>query len=245
MQAIVMAGGKGSRLHPYTAVLPKPLMPLGNMPVLELILCQLRAHGFRSVCIAVNHLRHLIQAFFGDGSAFGIDIVYSLEDRPLGTAGPIGVLLDSMDENFLVLNGDLVTSMGFSRLLEYHVGQNAAATVGTMLREVTLDSGVLDIDPQGRVLGYHEKPSQTYAISMGVYALRREALRGLIEAGRPVDMPDLLVRLMKADGRVMSYREDCLWLDIGRPDDYARAQDLVAAQSDLLIPSGASLPETS
>jgi NDP-sugar pyrophosphorylase family protein len=238
-----MAGGKGSRLYPYTAVLPKPLMPLGDVPVLELILRQLRGHGVRSVFLAVNHLRHLIQAFFGDGSAFGIDIAYSTEEAPLGTGGPVGVLLERMAENFLVLNGDLVTNLSMSGLLDYHVNESADATIATILREVTLESGVLDIDPRGHVVGYREKPSNTYAISMGLYALRRDAMRGLVEPGRHIDMPDLLLRMIAAGRRVVSYRAECLWLDIGRPDDYARAQDLVAAHSELLMPVDPALAE--
>lgn len=232
MQAIVMAGGKGSRLYPYTAVLPKPLMPLGDAPVLELLLRKLRGHGIKSVCLAVNHLRHLIQAFFGDGSALGLDVAYTVEDHPLGTAGPIAAVLDRMAENFLVLNGDLVTTMDISRLLADHRRRNADATVATVIQDVSVEYGVLDIGSDGQVRGYREKPSHTHAISMGLYVLRRDALAGLIPPGKAIDMPQLLNRMLERRLLVFSYQEPCTWLDIGRPGDYARAQELVASTAD-------------
>jgi NDP-sugar pyrophosphorylase family protein len=228
IEAIVMAGGKGTRLHPYTAVFPKPLMPLGDKPVLELLLRQLRAHGIRSVCLAVNHLRHLIQAFFGDGSGLDMTIRYSVEDQPLGTAGPIGVLLDEAAEDVLVLNGDLVTTMSFSRLLAHHREREADATIATTRREYRIDSGVLEVDDAGCVRAYREKPVHTYSISMGLYVLRRRAISGLVGAGEPLDMPQLFERMTEKGLHIASYSEPCTWLDIGRPDDYAAAQELVA-----------------
>jgi NDP-sugar pyrophosphorylase family protein len=236
IQAIILAGGKGTRLHPYTAVLPKPLMPLGDMPVLEHLLRHLRAEGIERVCLAVNHLRHLIQTFFGDGSALGMKVEYCVEDRPLGTAGPIAALLDRMADDFLVLNGDLVTDMSISGLIGRHSDGGADATVATMLREMSIEYGVLDTDPQGRVTGYREKPAHTYAIGMGVYVLRREALDGLVEPHQPLDMPQLLNRMIGAGLRVLSYQPACTWLDIGRPEDYARAQELIAQRPATVTP---------
>jgi len=227
VQAIIMAGGKGARLHPYTAVLPKPLMPLGDRPILELLLRSLRSQGIQSVYLAVNHLHHLIRAFFGDGLSVQMNIKYSVEDEALGTAGPIAGLLDAMADDFLVLNGDLLTTMNISHLMDHHRQTKADPTIATALHQIGVQYGVLNLDDNGRVVEYREKPSHTYAVSMGIYALRREALRGLIEPQRPIEMPSLLGAMIEAGMRVVSYREPCVWLDIGNPDDYARAQELL------------------
>lgn len=229
VQAILMAGGKGTRLHPYTAVLPKPLVPVGDKPVLEWLLLHLRRHGIRSVVLAVNHLRHLIQSFFGDGSTIGMRIHYAVEDTPLGTSGPIGAVLDRTAADFLVLNGDLLTDIDVTAFLAHHLARGADATVATALRRQQFEYGVLDVDADGSLLAYREKPSTEHLVSLGLYALRREAVRGLIRPGERQDMPDLLLRLAAEHCRVIAWRSECLWLDIGRPDDYAHAQSLMEA----------------
>jgi NDP-mannose synthase len=226
IDAIVMAGGKGTRLLPYTAVLPKPLMPLGDAPVLELLLRQLGEHGIKHVCLAVNHLRHLIQTFFGNGSALGLNIEYAVEDVPLGTCGPVAQVLDQMSENFLLLNGDLVTDLDFWALRERHLKRGADATVAAVRRSVQIEFGVLDVDASGRLTGMREKPATEYILSMGVYVLRRDAIRRFLIPGRRLDMPELLTALIDVGARVDCYATACQWLDIGRPEDYALAQKL-------------------
>jgi len=223
-----MAGGKGTRLFPYTAVLPKPLMPLGDAPVLELLLRQLNSHGARHVCLAVNHLRHLIQAFFGDGSALGLKIEYAVEDTPLGTCGPVAQVLDRMDGDFMLLNGDLVTDLAFSAMRARHLTLGADATVAGLQRKVQLEFGVLEADASGRLTGVREKPMTEHLLNMGVYMLRREAIRRFLTPGVPLNMPDLLTEMVRAGAHVDCYITSCEWLDIGRPDDYALAQKTVA-----------------
>jgi NDP-sugar pyrophosphorylase family protein len=229
IQAIIMAGGKGTRLAPYTTVLPKPLMPLGDAPVLEHLLRQLRCHGIRRVCLAVNHLHHLIQAFFGDGRALGMEIAYALEDKPLGTCGPVAQVLNQMAECFLLLNGDLVTDLDVLDLLGQHAQSGAVATVAGIRHISQLEFGVLDLDCEGRLVRVREKPRTEHLISMGVYALSRERIRPHLRPGEPLDMPQLLQRLMDAGESVNAYQANCEWLDIGNPQDYARAQAAMGA----------------
>lgn len=227
MKAIIMAGGKGVRLAPYTAVLPKPLLPLGDKPILALLLTQLKQHGVNEVILAVNHMSQLIQAFFGDGNSLGLSITYSHEHAPLGTAGPLGAVLDTMDEHFFLLNGDLLTTLDFSKMFSEHCRRGVAATIAAFPRELKSDFGVLDISKDGLLEGYREKPVYKHDVSMGCYVLSRKDLVGLVQPEKYLDMPQLMELLVGAGKQVLCYRERCFWLDIGRPDDYATAQELV------------------
>ena len=220
-----MAGGKGSRLYPYSAVLPKPLMPIGDVPVLEVLLRQLGRAGVTEAYLAVNHLRHLIEAFFGDGTRIGVKLNYSVEDRPLGTAGPIAAVLDRLGDDFVMTNGDLLTTMDIGEMIRFHRNRRAVATVGVYPREVKIDFGLIEVDADMRMTAYREKPSYPHLVSMGIYVLNAAQLRNLIERDTYLDMPDLLQRLM-VTGEVHCFLSDCFWLDIGRPDDFARAQEL-------------------
>jgi len=221
MKAVILAGGKGSRLAPYTMVLPKPLMPIGDMPILEIVLKQLKADGFDHVVIAVGHLAALIKTYFGDGSQLGLQIDYALEDTPLGTAGPLGTI-DGLDETFVVMNGDILTDLNFADLVDEHRRRGAKLTVATYRRTVKIDFGVLKTDADA-VTEYIEKPSLDYVVSMGIYAME-PAVREHIKRGEYLDVPDL-VRLLLARGeRVGAYHFEGRWLDIGRPDDFVEAQ---------------------
>jgi len=231
IEAIIMAGGRGKRLMPYTTVLPKPLMPLGDAPVLEYLLRRLQAQGIRRVCLAVNHLHHLIKAFFGDGAALGLVIEYAIENTALGTCGPVCQVLDGMADRFLLLNGDLITNLDVQEVMTEHRRRDAAATVAVLKRSVQLDYGALDIDDNGRVTAIREKPTTDYMVSMGVYALTRDSLRPFLTPNVALDMPDMLNTMLSAGCRVHAYRADCDWLDIGRPEDYARALSMVGADS--------------
>ena len=226
MQAIVMAGGKGTRLRPYTATFPKPLVPIGDKPILEILLKRLARAGVTEVLLAVSHLRHIVEAFFGNGERFGLTITYVFEGQPLGTAGPIGNAIDRLDETFVVTNGDLLTTLDIGRMIASHHASGAAATVGSYRREVKSDFGILEVDGEMRLTGYLEKPVDTHLVSMGLYVLSSEAVRPHVAPETPLDMPDLLLRMLGAGGRVDCFCEDCLWLDIGRPQDYALAQEL-------------------
>jgi NDP-sugar pyrophosphorylase family protein len=236
MQAIVMAGGKGSRLHPYSALFPKPLMPLGDKPVLEILLHQLRAAGVTEVILAVNHLRHLLEAFFGDGSRFGLSITYSIEDQPLGTAGPIGLALDKLGEDFFLTNGDLLTTLNMASMLADHRARGADATIGAYRRELRSEFGLLEVDEAMRMTGYREKPTYQHLVSMGIYVLRRDAVRPFVVTGEHLDMPELMQALQKSARRVFCHSQTCFWLDIGRPEDFAEAQAIVERDPQAFVP---------
>jgi NDP-mannose synthase len=234
-QAVIMAGGKGTRLHPYSALFPKPLMPLGDMPVLELLLRRMKKAGVTDVILAVNHLSHLIKAFFGNGSELGLRISYSKEDRPLGTAGALGNMLDDLDETFLVANGDLLTTMDLAAMARQHSETQCDASIGIFERENKIDFGLIEFDSENRLCAYREKPTNMYYVSMGVYILQREAVRQNIAMGDYQDMPSLLLNMRAAKADVRCYHDDCMWLDIGRPDDFALAQSMFESNRALFL----------
>jgi NDP-sugar pyrophosphorylase family protein len=236
-QAIIMAGGRGTRLLPYSATLPKPLMPLGDMPILELLLRRLKLAGITQVVLAVNHLSHLIEAFFGDGGRFGVSLAYSREDKPLGTAGPLAAVIDQLDEAFVLTNGDLLTTLDVRRMVEAHRAGGHDATIGIYEREVKIDFGLVEVDAAMRLTGFREKPSLKHWVSMGVYVLSREAVRPFLAQGTFLDMPTLLMQMADAGKRVACHHEPgCFWLDIGRPDDFAAAQAMVDENRHRFLP---------
>ena len=230
-EAVILAGGRGTRLHPYTALMPKPLVPVGDRAVLEWLLLHLRRHGIRSVILAVNHLRQLIQAYFGDGTALGLRIDYVVEDTPLGTAGPLALMLDRLAPQVLVANGDLLTDTDIAALLRRHAETGADATVAAMRRDHQVEYGVLDTAEDGALTAWREKPRAQHLVSMGLNVLRRDAVAAHLRPGQALDMPALLLAMAGAGGRVLVAPQDALWLDIGNPEDYARAQTL-ATTSD-------------
>jgi len=221
MQAFILAGGLGTRLRPFTATIPKPLLPLGELPIIEVVLQQLAGHGFEKVTIALNHLAPLFHAVVGDGQRFGLDVEYVLENEPLGTAGALS-LLDDAPDHILVMNGDVLTTLDFASLYRNHVACGAEASVSVSQRQVYIDYGVLDYDGDGWLEQYTEKPSLSYSVSMGVYVLSRTAINRIPDDTR-YDIPTLLQDLMADGHRVRCYPTDCYWQDIGRVDDYERA----------------------
>jgi NDP-sugar pyrophosphorylase family protein len=228
MKAVVLAGGRGTRLAPYTAVFPKPLMPLGDHPILEVILCQLRSCGFTDVWLAVGHLSHLLEAYFGDGRRVGLNIRYSQETQPLGTAGPL-TLIPGLDEPFLVMNGDVLTDLDYGDMYRSHIGSNAAVTIGLYSKEVKIDLGVLEVNSDVEIVNYVEKPTFTYSVSMGVYVISPGVV-DLLPRNMRFDLPDMIHLLLDRGERVQGYLCQGQWLDIGRPDDYARAIQIYAAE---------------
>ena len=222
-RAVILAGGRGTRLRPYTVVLPKPLMPIGEFPILEVIVRQLAAAGFDHVTMAVNHQAELIKAFFQDGAKWRMRIDYSLEDKPLGTMGPLR-LIGALPEHFLVMNGDVLTDLDFARLFEDHVRSGALFTISSSVRDEIIDYGVLDTDGNGRLIGFREKPRSRYEVSMGVYVLNARVL-DYIPQDRLYGFDHLMLDLIAAKEPVVVRPFTGYWLDIGRPDDYARAID--------------------
>lgn len=223
-RAVILAGGKGTRLRPYTVAFPKPLMPIGEIPILELVVRQLVQQGFGHITLAVNHQADLIKAFFGDGAKWEVRIDYSLEDQPLGTMGPLR-LINDLPENFIVMNGDVLTDLDYRAFLDAHKKGNNLFTISSYTRNQVSDYGVLEVDQQGLLKGFREKPSVSFQVSMGVYAVSKACLQ-YIPQGIPYGFDHLMLELIKQNKKVGVHSHEGIWLDIGRPDDYERAIDL-------------------
>ncbi|QDQ14258.1 nucleotidyltransferase family protein [Streptomyces spectabilis] len=234
MHAVILAGGKGVRLRPYTTALPKPLVPIGDQhAILEIVLRQLSAAGFTSCTIAIGHLGHIIRAYVGSGSRWHLRIGYSTEESPLGTMGPLLTMMDRLPEHFLVMNGDVLTDLDFADVLRGHQESQAPLTIATYPREVHIDFGVLTTEER-RVVAFTEKPSVDYRVSMGVYGVSRETLTSYTP-GLPLGFDELVLDLLKAGNPPHAYEFDGYWLDIGRPDDYDRANAEFTTHRSLLL----------
>ncbi|MBO3750459.1 NTP transferase domain-containing protein [Streptosporangiaceae bacterium NEAU-GS5] len=237
MHVVILAGGRGVRLRPFTSALPKPLVPIGEeYAILDIILQQLRAYGFTRATLAVGHLSPLIRAFVGDGSRWAIDVDYNEESAPLSTIGPLFSIRDRLPEHFLVMNGDVLTTLNFADVLQQHSMSGAALTVATAPRIVKIDFGVLEAR-RGQIIAFREKPLLSYLVSMGVYGLSRETIAKYPE-GMSFGFDELVLDLLAQEEYPAIFEHDGYWLDIGRPDDYDEANlhfDEIRAQ---LIPSG-------
>ncbi|MGV7213379.1 sugar phosphate nucleotidyltransferase [Bradyrhizobium sp. UFLA05-112] len=234
-KALIMAGGKGTRLKPFTASFPKPLVPLGDLPVLELLLRQLKRAGIDEVLLSVNHLHHLIRAFCEDGSKFGLTIDYVMEDKPLGTAGSLALALDRLGDNFIVANGDLLTNFDVSKMVHDHCKQPTAASIAVFERRTKIEFGLVEVDAGMRLTGYREKPTYSHLVSMGLYVINRSSVEPHLVRGKFLDMPQLMQTLIESGKSVMCRSQDCIWLDIGRPEDYAAAQQLFEQRRELFL----------
>ena len=236
MHAVIMAGGKGVRLRPYTTALPKPLVPIGDRHViLEIVLAQLASQGFTDVTLAINHLGPLIRAFVGDGSRWGLSVTYAEEDAPLSTVGPLFGMRDSLPEHFLVMNGDVLTNLPYGELLHSHIVDGAPLTVATASRVMKIDFGVLRVD-QARVVGFTEKPALDYSVSMGVYGMSRKTIERY-PPGLAFGFDHLVLDLLERGHYPASYSFDGFWLDIGRPDDYDEANRNFDQLRRILLPA--------
>ncbi|WP_405946450.1 sugar phosphate nucleotidyltransferase [Streptomyces sp. NBC_01622] len=234
MHAVILAGGKGVRLRPYTTALPKPLVPIGDQhAILEIVLRQLATAGFTHVTIAIGHLGEIIRAYVGSGSAWGMDIDYATEESPLGTLGPLLTLREKLPETFLVMNGDVLTDLDYADMLHTHEESGAPLTIATYARKVHIDFGVLTTD-LSRVTAFTEKPSIDYRVSMGVYGVSRDTLDGYTP-GLPLGFDELVLDLIRDQNQPHAYDFGGYWLDIGRPDDYDRANaEFTSRKSHLL-----------
>lgn len=221
MMAVILAGGKGTRLKPFTMAIPKPLLPLGDVPILEVVLRQLSQAGFDRIVMTLGHMAPIFQAQLADGSRFGVQISYVIEDQPLGTAGSLR-LIPNLDPDFLVMNGDLLTTLDYKALFEFHQRNRAAGTICLQKRQVRIDYGVVRTSPDGLLSEYEEKPTINYEVSMGINILSSTCLDFVPPTGKH-DMPQLMLDMHKAGRRVACFRPDCYWKDIGRFDDYQEA----------------------
>ncbi|MET7668610.1 sugar phosphate nucleotidyltransferase [Micromonospora luteifusca] len=239
MHVVIMAGGKGVRLRPYTSVLPKPLVPIGdNYAILEIILYQLAARGFTRATLAINHLGSLIRAFVGDGSRFGLRVDYLEERVPLSTIGPLFGMRDRLPEHFLVMNGDVLTDLDYADLLATHTRSGAPLTVATYRRSVKVDFGVLESEGD-KIVKFSEKPVLDYRVSMGVYGLSARTIADYCE-GRTFGFDELVLDLLSKGDPPTSYDFNGYWLDIGRPEDYDEANAHFAEVEPILLPAGAA-----
>lgn len=232
--AVLLAGGKGTRLAPYTAVFPKPLVPIGEYPIIELIVRQLVAAGFNELVFSTGHLAELIEAYFTKHPLRkrGVTIRFVREDEPLGTAGSLR-LIDDLPPNFLVVNGDVFTTLDFGRMFKGHIASGVPMTIATHKKHVKIQLGVLERE-KDQVTAYIEKPTYDYEVSMGVYAYTERAV-SFIPENSYFDFPDLVHALIGAGEQVHCHLSEDDWLDIGNPDDYATAQEIFVQSPERYI----------
>ncbi len=223
MRAVIMAGGRGTRLAPFTKVLPKPLIPLGDYPILEIILCQLRSAGFSEVTLTLGYLAQLFQAYFGNGERLGIQVNYAVEPHRMGTAGALR-LIDHLDEPFLLMNADVLTNLNFVDMVDFHLRHKAAITMALYPREVQVDFGVIELDDTSHVVGFREKPHYSFLINMGIYIVNPEVL-DYLPSGQYYDFPDLVEVARTGGHNVLGYVFDGDWMDLGRIEDFTKASD--------------------
>jgi NDP-mannose synthase len=235
MQAIILAGGKGTRLKPFTKVLPKPLVPIGDdLPILEIILKQLKYYGFKDITLAVSHLAELIMAFFQHGEKLDLNIKYSREDKILGTAGPLS-LIDKFDENFIVMNGDLLTTLNYRDFFNYHVKNHNDLSMALYKKEVKIDLGVIETE-NNIFKNYIEKPTYTFDVSMGIYVINRNII-DLIPKNEKMDLPELVLKCQKLKKKIGCFKGDYYWLDIGRVEDYEKAIEIFEQKRTEFLPN--------
>ena len=220
-RAIILAGGRGTRLRPYTVALPKPLVPIGETPILEIIIKQLVRHGFDHITITVNHLADIITAFFGDGTKWGIKIDYSLEEKPLSTMGPLSLIKD-LPENFIIMNGDVLSDINYSEFFNKHIKSGSIFTISSHIRKEKSDYGVLEVDENSSLTGFYEKPEIERRVSMGIYAANKNILE-YIPHNEKYGFDDLMHDMINKKTLPLVIDHPGYWLDIGRPDDYAKA----------------------
>jgi NDP-sugar pyrophosphorylase family protein len=235
MRAVILAGGRGSRLQPFTVIIPKPLVPIGEMPILELLIRQLKSQGFDWITLSVGYLSTLIEAYCGDGSRWGVHLDYVREAEPLGTAGFLGLIEDLAEDRLLVVNGDTMTDLNMGQVYLEH-DPTDGATICANRRTTQIEFGVLEVDETGHLRSYTEKPSVSYEVSMGVNVVSSWAIRALIEPEVHLAMPDLLRRILDADGVVKVRHTDAYWLDMGRMSDLELAVEAFAADPARFLP---------
>lgn len=224
MKAVIQCGGMGMRLRPYTSVLPKPLMPIGSRPVLELLLKWLRRNGIKDVYITSGYLGHLIRSYCGDGAQWNMKIRYTQEMQPLGTIGALSLIRDELLDPFLVLNGDVLTDLDLSMFVSDHLAHKEMVSIATARRTTKMDFGVIE-ESDGVVTVFREKPALSHLVSMGIYCMNPAVLE-YIPAGVPFGFDHLMAEMLSNHLGVRVFKHEGHWLDIGRVDDFQSAQDI-------------------
>lgn len=223
MQVIILAGGRGTRLMPYTATIPKPLVPVGDLPILEILIMQLKKCGVREIIISTGHLAELIEAYFKNGNKWGVKVRYVREDKPLGTAGAIRNV-KNLNDNFIVMNGDILTDIDYLDLYKFHIGNKGIATIAAVKREISVDFGVVESDEDSRLTNYIEKPKYSKYVSMGINVFNKRCKK-YISKGESIGIPELVLRMKSKNEEVYCYNGEVYWLDIGRIEDFQTAQE--------------------
>ena len=213
---------------------------MGELPILEIILLQLKAAGIKEVILAVGHMSHLFESFFQDGSRLGIKISYSFEEKPLGTAGAIGYALEDLGDDFIVMNGDLLTTLNYKQMFMFHQKRAAAGTIATFKREIKIDFGVLEFDSSQKLKTYTEKPSYPFNLGMGINILNADVASQFLVKGEYLDMPDLMIKIKNEGNPVYCYNKDCFWLDMGCPGDYEEANEAFEKMKDKFLPNSSN-----
>jgi NDP-sugar pyrophosphorylase family protein len=224
MKVVIQCGGRGTRLKPYTMVLPKPLMPVGSKPVLEMLLKWLRRNNMREIFVTTGYLGHLIRTACGDGRQWDLNIHYTEENEPLGTIGPLSLLRDKLNSTFLVINGDVVTDLSLNAFVGCHRQHGGSLTVATMIRTIKTNFGMIE-DRDGRITKFKEKPVLSHAVSMGIYCME-PAVLDHIPSDVPFGFDDLVLCMLDRNIPVFTFRHNGMWLDIGRVEDFQKAQEL-------------------
>jgi len=224
MKAVILAGGKGTRLRPFTYAIPKPLMPIGELPIIEIILKQLKNNGFNNIIISTGYKENLIRMFLnGADKKYGLNIKYSNENEPLGTVGSLSLIRDELNEDFILMNGDTLCTVNYNELMKYHKKSNNMATITLCKKDIKIDFGVVQLEGNNNIVNYIEKPTHSYFVSIGVYVFKPDVLK-YIPDGR-LDFPDLVKILIKNNEKVGGYIFDGYWQDIGRSEDYMKANE--------------------
>jgi len=235
MKAIILSGGKGTRLAPYTMVLPKPLVPIGHKPILDIIVRQLSYYGFKDITLTLGYLSELIQAYFSNVNDIYPDISFIRESKPLGTAGSLGLLKEKIKEPVLVMNGDILTSLNYRELYDYHCIKKSMLTIATHKKRIKIDLGVIISDNQNYLSDYIEKPEEHYNVSMGVYIYNPQIF-DYIQKNEYLDFPDLVLKLIENGEKVACYPNNSFWMDIGRPEDFVQAQEQFEKMKNIFLP---------
>ena len=233
MLAVIQAGGKGTRLQPYTFVMPKPLMPVGDLPVLEILLRWLRRWGIKRTIITTGYLGHLIRSLCSNGYNFDLDISFSQEPEPLGTLGGLSLIEAELDETFVTVNGDLITDLNLREFIAYHRSHGGLITVGVTEKNFKVDLGVLDTN-EGIVSNFREKPTMRFKASMGIYCMEPGILR-LIPKGVPFGFDDLMNEMLSQQMPIHVFEHRGLWWDIGREDDFRHAQSVFTKEYKSIV----------
>ena len=237
MKAVILSGGRGTRLSPFTMVIPKPLVPIGHKPILDIIIRQLINADFTDITLTLGYLAEIIQAYFQSVEDLSSKktINYIRESKPLGTAGSLGLLDSTFKESFLVMNGDILTSLSYKDLYKYHCENKGMLTIATHNKKIKIDLGVIETDDQNQVKNYIEKPEESFNVSMGIYVYKPEVL-SFIKKNEYLDFPDLVLRLLENGEKVVTFPNNSFWMDIGRPEDYAIAQEKFAQMKNIFLP---------